>query len=174
MPSGYITPTRERLAATRKRTLRSVSARSARSVWSKCQSHVIESRKLAARLGLPDSVRGDSTALHTIRRHRNGAQARCSEAGPGSMSVAKAYGGILGSWESPHRSLEHRRNWATPADQRPGTMAAVPAAFVSETQGTTRGTASEGNRSERHDGSGSLRGLIVAFESRRTATEGSL
>lgn len=44
------TPTRERLAATRKRTLRSVPARGARSVWSECRSRVIESRKFVYRL----------------------------------------------------------------------------------------------------------------------------
>ena len=169
-----MTPTRERLAATRKRTLRSATARSARSVWSKCQSHVIESRKLAARLGLPDSVRGDNTALHTVRRRHRAAQAKCSGAGPGSVSVAKAYGGILGSWERPHRSLEHRRNRTTPAHQRPGARAALPAAFGSETREATRGAASEGNRSERRNGSGSLSGRIVAIESRRTGTGGSL
>jgi hypothetical protein len=169
-----MTPTRERLAATWKRTLRSAAARGARSVWSECQSHVIESRKFAARLGLPARVKGDSTALHTIRRHRNGAQAKCSEAGPGSRSVAKAYGGILESWERPPRSLEARRNRTTPAHQRPGTWAGFPGADVSETRGTARGTASEGNRSKRDGGGGSLSVLIVAIESRRTAAGGSL
>ena len=168
------TPTRERLAAVRKRTLRRVPARGARSVWSECQSRVIESRKLAARLGLPVSARGDSTAMHTVRRHRHGAQATCIEAGPGSESGAEAYGGILGSWESPHRALEHRRNRTTPAYQRPGAWVGSPATGASETWETTRGTASEGNRSERLSGCGSLSGLIVATESRRTATEGSL
>jgi hypothetical protein len=156
------------LAATRKRTLRSATARSARSVWSKCQSRVIESRNTHARQGLPVSVRGGSIAMHVVRRHLQGAQARCVETGPGSESRAEAHGGILESWERPHRSLEHCRNRTTPAYQRPGAWAAFPAVFASEIRETTRGTASEGNRSERDGGCGSLSGLIVAFESRVT------
>src|ERR1035437_6839115 len=71
------TPTRERLAATRKRTLSSVSARCALSVWSKCQSRVIESRKVVYRRGPSAHGRGDSTITHRVSRLRKGTQAKC-------------------------------------------------------------------------------------------------
>jgi hypothetical protein len=165
-----------RLASTRKRTLRRVPARGARSVWSKCQSRVIESRNRATRQGLPACSRGDSTAMHIIRRSRSGAQATCMGARPGSESGAKAYGGILESWErrTAPSSKSISRTWTTPAHQRPGVRAALPAAPASEPREATRESASEGNRSGRVNGCGSRSGLIVALESRRTSTEGSL
>jgi hypothetical protein len=105
--------------------------------------------------------------MHVVSRLLRGAQAKCVEAGPGAESRAEAHGGILGSWERPHRSLEHGRIRATPAYQRPGAWAAFPAAFASETR-ETKETASEGNRSGRVGECGSRSGLIVAIESRRT------
>jgi hypothetical protein len=166
-------PTQERLAATWKRTLRSATARSARSVWSECRSRVTESRKSVDRPGLPVCVRGGGTDPHTIRRP-GGAQARCGEAGPGAESRAEAYGGILRSWERPHRSHEDSRKRATPANKRPGTGVADSAAPVSENEETSRGPVSEANRSEREDGGGSRSGPVVVLESRRTETGGSL
>lgn len=167
------TPTRERLAATRKRTLRSATARHARSVWSKCQSRVMESRNELYRQGLPVSVRGDSIVLHTIRRHAM-AQATCRVTGPGSESRAEAYGGILGSWESHCVLSNKRRNRTRPAHQRPGAKVVLPATGASETREATRAPASEGNRSERANASGSLSRFIVAVESRRTSAGRSL
>ncbi len=151
-----VTPTRERLAATRKRTLRSVSARDARSVWSKCRSRVIESRNFSYRLGLPVRSRGDNTALHAVSRIPRGAQAKCSEAGPGSESGAEAYGGILKSWESRTEPSNNRIR-TTPGSQRPGAGAELSAALASEYREATKDSASEGNRSERGNGDGSLR-----------------
>jgi hypothetical protein len=168
------TPTRERLAATRKRTLRSVAARRARSVWSECQSRVIDSRNSADRSGLPDLRKGDSIAVHTVSRHLRGAQATCIETGPGAKSGAKAHGGTLGSWESRTDPSSNSRMGMTPADQRPGAWGVLPATHVSETRGARKDSASEGNRSERTSGNGSLSRLIVAIESRRTFTGGSL
>lgn len=167
-------PTRERLAATRKRTLRSVLARGARSVWSKCQSRVIEFRNSVYRLGLPVPCRGDNTDVHTVSRLLRGTQATCMKAGPESESGAKAHGGILESWENRPEPSRNRRIWTTPAEQRPGAGAELSAARASETWGAVKDSASEGNRSERGNGSGSLSGRIVAMESRRTSTEGSL
>ena len=169
-----MSPTRERLAATRKRTLRSVPARGARSVWSECRSRVIEPRKSAYRLGLPVCLWGDNIAEHTIRRHRNGAQATCEVTGPGSKSRAKTYGGILESWESRTVLTRNNRNRTTPGQQRPGAGALPPKAAASETKGAKWESASEGNRSERTGGYGSLRGLVVAIESRVTEPKGSL
>jgi len=168
------TPTRERLAATRKRTLRRVTARGARSVWSECQSRVIESRNSADRLGLPVCERGGSIALHTVRRHRSVAQAMCRGTGPGAESGAKAQWGVLGSWESRTVPAWNSRKRMTPAQQRPGAWAVLSQAQVSETRGSMRKPAREGNRSERVCGSGSRRGLIVATESRRTEAGRSL
>jgi hypothetical protein len=50
----------------------------------------------------------------------------------------------------------------------------LSAALVSETRKAAKDSGSEGNRSDRGNGGGSLSGLIVAFESRRTETGGSL
>ena len=160
------------MAAARKRTSRSVSARSARSVWSKCQSRVIESRNPLSRPGLPVSVRGDSIVPHTIRRHPLVVQAKCGMTGPGAESRAEAYGGILESWESRTVPAVNRRKRMTPAYQRPGAWAELSAADASEISGAAWELASEGNRSARDDGCGSRSGLIVAVESRVTNRRG--
>ena len=123
---------------------------------------------------LPMTLRGDSTAVHEVRRPVSGTQAKCAEAGPGSESGAKAHGGILESWERrTDPSMDHRIG-TTPDDQRPGVRAAFLAVVVSKARGKAKDSASEGNRSERGNGGGSLSGLIVATESRRTETGGSL
>jgi len=167
-------PVRERLAATRKRTLRSAPVRVARSVWSDCQSRVIESRNLAERQGLPVSVRGGSTATHTVSRFLRAAQATCVWAGPGSKIGAEAYWGIQESWESPHVLLFTCRTGTTPGLQRPGTSERLSASGVSEVERAAGEPATEGNRREREYMCGSLSCLIVAFESRETLTGGSL
>lgn len=166
-------PARERLAATRKRTLRSVSARGARSVWSECRSRVIESRKTIYRPGLPVFARGDNIAAHTISRHRKGTQATCVETGPGSESGAETHGGFLKSWER-HTAPSNYRTRTTPVQQRPGAGAVFSGACASENRKATREPDREGNRSGRVQRWGSLRGLIVAMESRRTKARGSL
>lgn len=168
------TPARERLAAARKRTLRRATARGARSVWSECQSRVIESRNSADCLGLPVCVRGGSIARHAVSRRRRVAQAKCRGTGPGAESGAKAQGGILGSWESRTVPSGNSRNRGTPAQQPPGAWAVLSPVQASETWGSRRKPAREGNRSERVSGGGSRRGLIVATESRRTEAGGSL
>jgi hypothetical protein len=162
------TPTRERLAATRKRTLRRVTVRGARSVWSECQSRVIESRNSVDRLGLPVCERGGSIALHTIRRHRRVAQAMCRGTGPGAESGAKAQWGILGSWESRPVPIINYRIWTTPVYQSPGAALEFSASPASEASEKGWASASEGNRSARTGGGGRRSGLIVAIESRVT------
>ncbi len=166
------TPTRERLAAARKRTLRSGSVRAARSVWSEYQSRVIESRNHTHRSGPPLLTRGDSAAKPTVRRRRHGAQAMGMEAEPGAAGGAKVHGGILESWES-RPDPSNSRNRTTPAYQRPGARTALPAVHASESREAAKDPVSEGNRSERGNGGGSLSGLIVAIESGRTETGGS-
>ena len=105
--------------------------------------------------------------MHTVSRHPSGTQAMCMEAGPGSESGAKAYWGKLQSWESRTALSYISRTRTTPAHQRPGAWARLPAAHASETLGATREPVSEGNRSARGQ-SDSRSGLIVAFESRVT------
>ena len=106
--------------------------------------------------------------MHTVSRFLPGAQATCMEAGPGSESGAETYGGILESWESRTDPWHNYRIGTTPVDQRPGARATLSAACVSETRKAAKDSGSEGNRSERGNGGGSLSGLIVALEIRVT------
>jgi hypothetical protein len=166
-------PTRERLAATRKRTLRRVPVRGARSVWSECQSRVIESRKFADCRGLPVCARGDSIAMHVVRRSGKPDAGQVRGGRPGSESRAKAYGGNLESWESrivPSRNTgkgRHRKNV-----QAQGLK--LSEAMASETGMADWERTREGNRSEWVQRCGSLSGLIVATENRETEPKGSL
>ena len=112
--------------------------------------------------------------MHTVSRLLQGARATCMGAGPGSESGAEAYGGILESWESRTDPWYNNRTRTTPVHQRPGAKAEIFAVGASETRKVTKDSASEGNRSERGNGGGSLSGLIVAMESRRTEAGGSL
>ncbi len=114
------------------------------------------------------TLRGDGTAVHEVRRPVRGTQARCAEAGPGSESGAKAHGGILESWERRTDPSTDNRIRTTPVYQRPGVKATFLAAVASKARGKVKDSGSEGNRSERGNGGGSLSGLIVATESRRT------
>jgi hypothetical protein len=145
------TPTRQRLATSRKRALRRRSVRAARSVCSEYQSHVIEPRKFDNRWGLPDRVRGDSIA--------QAATAMACMARPGSESVAEVYGGILGTCEGlPLLDEKISRNGMKPSEQ----WKALGYWCPSPRQGRQEGA------------SGRLSRLIVAFESRVTLPGRSL
>ena len=74
----------------------------------------------------------------------------------------------LEGWESRTDPWHNYRIGTTPVYQRPGTGAMLSAVLVSETWKAAKDSASEGNRSERGNGGGSLSGLIVAIESRVT------
>lgn len=164
---------RERLAAARKRTLRSATARSARSVWSKCQSRVIESRKFN-RWGSSCLTQGGQHH-HAHNKSSPSGNAGQVRGGPaGSKSGAKTRRGILASWESRPVPITHDRNWTTPVDQRPGAVLDLSTSRASETVEEVWASASEGNRSKRTSEDGSLRCLIVAAENRVTETGGSL
>ena len=106
--------------------------------------------------------------MHTVSRLLQEVRATCMGAGPGSESGAEAYGGILESWESRTDPLYNNRTRTTPGHQRPGAGGGLSAVLASETREATKDSASEGNRSERGNGGGSLNGLIVVFESRVT------
>ena len=161
------TPTRQRLATSRKRALRSRSVRAARSVCSEYRSRIIEPRNFDNRWGLPDRVRGDSIAQAAM------AMARVTR--PGSESLAKVYGGIPGTCEGlPLPVDKQSRNGMKPSDQRPGPQGAFPflaAAKPWKTSGYRRPSPRQGRR----DGvSGRLSRLIVAYESRVTLLGRSL
>ncbi len=161
------TPTRQRLATSRKRALRSCSVRAARSVCSECQSRVIEPRKLDDRWGLPASVRGDSIAL--------AAKAMASVVRPGSRSGAEVYGGIPGTCEGLLLPVDnYSRNGMTPSDQRPGLQEGFPLSAAAKPWKASGYRHPSPKRGCREGLSGRLSRLIVAFESRVTLLGRSL
>ena len=161
------TPTRQRLATSRKRALRSRSVRAARSVCSEYRSRTIEPRTFIARWGLPDHVKGDSIAL--------AATAMASEARPGSETVAEVYGGIPGTCEGLPLPVEKQpRNGMQPSEQRPGPWGAIPRPAAAK-HWNASGNRRPSSRQGRRDGvSGRLSRLIVAIESRVTLLGRSL
>ena len=155
------TPARQRLATSRKRTLRSRCVSAARSVWSEHQSCVTEFRKFVDCLGLSDCVRGDSTAQNDM--------AMICAAGPGSSSGAEVYWGILGTCEGLPLLDLNCRNRMKPVEQPPGLRKAFSLSVTAKQEKKSRYCRSS-SRQERRDGeiAGRLSRLIVAFESRET------
>ena len=101
------TPVRKRLAAIRKRTLRSRSPASAgfavmaaRSVWSELQSRVIEPRNFVVRWSLSACARKGSIVSRKVSPSRQAWQAMRVSIRPGSMSRAEKYWDSLGTCES--------------------------------------------------------------------------
>ena len=166
-------PTRERLATVRKRTLRRRPAMAARSVWSECQSRVIEPRKVALLSGPSCCGEGgrhrhahSKSCLRSNAGHVHGDRAGVYERGRGISGYPVKLGESL-------RSLERTRTWTPPGNQRPcREPGARPA--PERTTARSREPGSEGNRSDREAVLGSLSGLIVAMESRETQTGRSL
>ncbi len=161
------TPTRQRLATSRKRTLRSRSERAARSVWSEHRSRGIESRKVLTRQGLPADIRGDSIAQDVM--------AMTCAARPGSVTGAEVYRGIQGTCEGLPLPEQVSRNGMNPAEQRPGQRKVLPSSAVAKHRKKS-GYRRSSLRQERRDGeiAGRLSRLIVAFESRETLLGRSL
>jgi hypothetical protein len=161
------TPARQRLAASRKRTLRSRCVSAARSVWSEHKSCVTESRNFVDRLGLPDRVRGDSIAQNEL--------AMICATGSGSSSGADVYWGVLGTCEGLPLLDQMYRNGMRPVEQRPGLRKVV---FLSEVAKQKNGSRYRRSslRQERRNGeiAGRLSRLIVALESRETLLGRSL
>lgn len=134
---------------------------------------MIESRKTSNRPGLPVFARGDNIAMLIVSRDPEGTQATGMGTGPGSESGAKAYGGFLKSWER-HTAPSLMPDGMTPAHQRPGARIGLSEVRASE-YGKQRRSPPRGTTKARGSSRwGSLRGLIVAIESRRTAARGSL
>lgn len=161
------TPTRKRLATSRKRALRSRTVRAARSVCSDYRSRTTEFRKFDDCWGLPVCVRGDSTKL--------AAKAMASEARPGSKTGAKVYGGIPGTCEGLPLLVDRKtRNRMKPREQHPGprgNFSSPGAAKHWKAAGYLRPSSRQGCG----DGvSGRLSRLIVAIESRVTLLGRSL
>ena len=161
------TPARQRLAASRKRTLRSRCVSAARSVWSEHRSRITESRNFVDRLGLPVCVRGDSIAQNEL--------AMICAAGSGSSSGADVYWGILGTCEGLPLLEKLYRNGVRPVEQHPGLRKVVSLSEVANQETRSRYRRSS-LRQECRDGeiAGRLSRLIVAFESRETLLGRSL
>jgi hypothetical protein len=159
-------PVRQRLAASRKRTLRSRTVRSARSVWSEHQSRVIESRKFADGLGLPYCAKGDSIVQDDM--------AMTCATSPGSESRAKMYGGIRGTCESLPLPDQNSRNGMKPEEQRPGSRRVFSRCVVAKHRKESGYCCSRWSQ-EQQDGeiAGRLSRLIVAIESWETLLGGS-
>ena len=162
-----ITPTRQRLATSRKRALRSRSVRAARSVCSEYRSRTIHPRKFLDRWGLPYHAMGDSIAL--------AAMAMASVARPGSGSRAEVYGGIPGTCEGLLLLVDNQsRNGMTPSDQRPGSQGGFPLSAAAKPWKASGYRHPSHKRGCREGLSGRLSRLIVAFESRVTLLGRSL
>ncbi len=86
-----ITPARQRLVTSRKRTLRRRSVRAARSVWSRPRSRAVEFRNFIAEVFLLDP---GGTAL------RRALVTECGEARPESECGAEGRVDVPGTWES--------------------------------------------------------------------------
>lgn len=161
------TPVRQRLAASRKRTLRSRCVSAARSVWSEHESRVTESRNFVDCQDLPVRVRGDSIAQDDM--------AMDCAARPGSTGGADVYWGILGTCEGLPLLGQMNRKGMNPVEQRPGLRKAVSPSEVAKQETRSRYRRSS-LRQEGRDGEivGRLSRLIVAFESRETLLGRSL
>lgn len=161
-------PSRQRRAASRKRTLRSRSVRAARSVWSEHQSCVIDSRNLVARSSLSDRVREGSIL--------RGVMAMSREIEPGTESGAEVYRGIQGTCEGLPLPDSRSRNRMRPAKQRPGRQQMLSLAVADTKRRKRSGYCPPSLRQGVQDGeiAGRLSRLIVVFEIRETLTGGSL
>jgi hypothetical protein len=160
-------PTRQRPATGRKRALRSRTARSARSVCSEYRSRVIEPRKFDDCRGLPDRVKGDSTAAAVM--------VMAAAARSGSESGAEVYEGIPETCEDLFLPVvKESRIGAQPSENGPGQwsyFAAPSAAKPGKETGNRHPSSRQGCRQGM---SGRLSRLIVAFESRVTLLRRSL
>jgi len=160
------TPARQRLATTRKRTLRRRTVMAARSVWSECQSRVIEPRKSDDRWSLSDSVRKGSTSATDKAK---GAHVR-----PGSESGAETYWGISGTCEGLPLLEKNYRNGMHPVDQIPGRCHVLPMNTAANSRELSRYRYPREERGCRDGVSGRLSRFIVAIESRVTRLGRSL
>lgn len=162
-----VNPTRQRLATSRKRALRSRTVKAARSVCSEYRSRMIEPRKFDDCWCLPDRVRGGSITLTD--------RAMDSVNRPGSESGAKIHVGIPGTCEGLHLLVDkYSRNGMVPREQRPGVQGSFPSPAPAKHGKAARYRRPSSRRGRREGASGRLSRLIVAIESRVTLLGRSL
>ena len=158
------TPARQRLVASRKRTLRRRCVSTARSVWSGPRSCVIECRNLIVGAFLLDPGGAVLRRRHTTV---------CGTARPASESGAEGRVDVPGTWESLY--LPVAISTGLGRSRKPTSLAvdgvsAVAAVKLSE---TGRVPVDEWETSRRGSDTGRLSRLIVAFENRVTFSGGS-
>jgi len=159
------TPARQRLVASRKRTLRRRSVRAARSVWSGSLSCVVECRNFIVEVFLLDP---GGTVL------RRALLTKCGVARPASECGAEGCVDIPGTWESlclPVRKITGKGRSRNPT---PKAVVADRVGAAVKNTGSGRVPVRKPNTSGRGSGMGSLSRLIVAIESRETFSGGSL
>ena len=139
-------------------TLASSSEMAARSVWGVPKSRVIESRNKVCRW----SLRHRSTEGSTETPQGPGVEVR-----PGSESRANGRKGFLGTCEIRLSPSEKSQQQGDTGRTTPRRAERDPAFCASERAGQRRVSPSESHELGETE-SGSLSGLIVAFESRRT------
>lgn len=161
------TPARKRLVTNRKRTLRSRSVKTARSVWSECESCMTESRNFVDCQGLPACERGDNIARNDLTMDR--------ATRPGSTSRADTYWGILGTCEGLPLLGLNNRNRIKPVEQIPDHHETLRSCGGAKKMKHPRYN-QPSSRQGRLNGEnvGRLSRLIVALESRETLLGRSL
>ncbi len=166
-----ITPTRQSLASSRKRTLRSRSAMAARSVWSGGRSRVIESRNVHYCWSLLIRNKGGSIEQAKVSPSKKARQAKVCATRPGSESRADACVDNPGTREIPESPPENRIG-AKPVKQSPGSVlvSGHRRAKTDRSGGIAERAPSEAGERDR----GSLSTLIVPYESRETPSGRSL
>ena len=159
------TPARQRLVASRKRTLRRRSVRAARSVWSGSLSCVVECRNFIVEVFLLDP---GGTAP------RRALLTKCGVARPASECGAEGCVDIPGTWESLCFLVRKTTGLGRSRNPTPKAEAADSVGAAVKNTGSGRVPVRKLNTSGRGSGIGSLSRLIVAFESRKTFSGGSL
>lgn len=159
------TPTQQRLVASCKRTLRSHSARVARSVWSRLRSCVVECRNSIEGAFLLDP--GGAVLCRALWTMRGAAR-------PASECGAEQCVDIPGTWESLYLPVLMVCGLGRSRTTTSMIASGVPAAAIAKSAGTGRVPARKLQTSGRGSDGGSLSRLIVALESRETFSGGSL
>ena len=139
-------------------TIASSSEMAARSVWGESKSRVIESRNKVCRWSLRNRLTEGSTETP---------QPPGVEVRPGSESRANGRKGSLGTCEIRLSPSEKSQTLGDTGITTPWRAASDPVCRASERTGHRRVSPGESNEPG-EKGSGSLSGLIVALESRRT------
>jgi len=160
-----VTPTRQSLAGSRKRTLRSRPAMAARSVWSGNRSRVMESRKVEHCGGLPCRCMGGSTEPAAVRRPLKGCRPWWSRLDR-DLRAWQMFEWITWEHGRSSYSLLENRNRARRLTKCPG-MTDVSGCHAAKT-GTAADALGERRAKQAQWKRGSLSTLIVPLESWET------